>query len=139
MAEWPVGGAPLMAQSGRRACETECPCNDPSRLKLVVARLEHVPFLPPVGGAKLRGVAVGCHDLGVDERLDGFGDELDAAADEGDVDAAKEVAGTYLNNRRQFYGVPALFGLGSETKVTADDGFVVLGSGNRYAPLVNDV
>lgn len=60
-------------------------------------------------------------------------------AREGDVDAANEVAGTYLNNRRQFYGVPALFGLGSETKVTADDGFVVLGSSNRYAPLGNDV
>ncbi|NQX93387.1 MAG: beta-lactamase family protein [Erythrobacter sp.] len=60
-------------------------------------------------------------------------------AREGDVEAAQEVVGTYLNNRRPFYGVTALFSLGSETDVSADDGFLVLGEGNRFAPLGNDV
>lgn len=56
----------------------------------------------------------------------------------GDVAAAQEAAGTYINNRRPFYGVFALGTLGSEIDVTADDGFIVM-NGTRYAPLGDDV
>jgi len=59
-------------------------------------------------------------------------------ARKGDVAAAQEVAGTYLNNRRPFYGVFALDTLGSESEVTADDGFIVM-DGARYAPVGDDV
>lgn len=56
----------------------------------------------------------------------------------GDEAAAKEVAGTYLSNRRMFSGVAALFSLGTEIDVTAKDGYLLVG-GNRYAPLGEDV
>ena len=60
-------------------------------------------------------------------------------AREGDVKAAKEVAGTYLTNRRTFFGAVALFFIGTETTVTADKGFIVVDGDTRYAPLGNDV
>ncbi len=56
----------------------------------------------------------------------------------GDVEAAEEVAGTYLSNRRTFYGLFALTGLGSETDVSADNGFIVVND-IRYAPIGRDV
>lgn len=60
-------------------------------------------------------------------------------AREGDVEAAEEVAGTYLTNRRPFRGAAALFGMGEESEVTADEGFLVVNGETRYAPLGNDV
>ena len=59
-------------------------------------------------------------------------------ARKGDVAAAQEVAGTYLNNRREFGEVPAQFSPRLPIDVTADDGFIVM-EGARYAPLENDV
>ena len=56
----------------------------------------------------------------------------------GDAKAAEETAGTYLGNRRQFTGLLAVTGLGGETEVEADDGFLVVGD-TRYAPLGNDI
>lgn len=56
----------------------------------------------------------------------------------GSVRAAEDVAGTYRNNRRSFYGVPALFSLGQEIDVTAEDGFIVMNE-TRYAPLGKDI
>jgi CubicO group peptidase (beta-lactamase class C family) len=56
----------------------------------------------------------------------------------GDIAAAKEAAGTYLTNRRPFYGVAALFSLGSEIDVAADDGYIVMNE-TRYAPIADDV
>jgi hypothetical protein len=55
-----------------------------------------------------------------------------------DVAAAQEVAGTYLNNRREFGEVPAHFSPRLPIDATADDGFIVM-EGARYAPLGNDV
>ena len=59
-------------------------------------------------------------------------------ARKGDVAAAQEVAGTYLNNRREFGEVPAHLSPRLPIDVTADDGFIVM-EGARYAPLGNDV
>ena len=59
-------------------------------------------------------------------------------AREGDAEAAEEIAGTYLSNRRPFVGAPALLNIGTEIDVAASDGFVILG-GRRYAPLTDDV
>ncbi|MGS2721493.1 serine hydrolase domain-containing protein [Paraglaciecola aestuariivivens] len=60
----------------------------------------------------------------------------------GNVEAAKQVAGTYLNNRRpQNHGV-ALYGMGNDIKIRAtDDGYLVLPGSKeaRYAPLSKDV
>lgn len=57
----------------------------------------------------------------------------------GDAEAAEEVAGTYLNNRRPFFGGLALVTLGSEVDISAVDGFVIVGGDTRYAPLGDDI
>lgn len=69
-----------------------------------------------------------------------------AAADfrmrEGDVEAAEEVAGSYLNNRRPFRGGMALTAIGGDTTISANEGFITMPTGSgqtRYAPLAADV
>jgi CubicO group peptidase (beta-lactamase class C family) len=55
-----------------------------------------------------------------------------------DVAAAQEVAGTYLNNRRDFSDVSEQESPTLPINVTADDGFIVM-DGTRYAPVGDDV
>lgn len=56
----------------------------------------------------------------------------------GDIGAAQEVAGTYLNNRRNFSDVAEQESPRLPITVAADDGFIVM-EGTRYAPLGDDV
>ena len=61
---------------------------------------------------------------------------------EGDVEAAEEVAGSYMNNRRPFRGAIALTSLGGDITISAKDGFIIMPTGAgqaRYAPLAKDV
>ncbi|MBV7256419.1 beta-lactamase family protein [Pacificimonas sp. WHA3] len=60
----------------------------------------------------------------------------------GDVDAANEVAGTYLNNRRPQGSGAAIAGMATDMNVRAtDDGYLVVPgrSETRYAPLAKDI
>ena len=57
----------------------------------------------------------------------------------GNVQLAEEVAGTYLNNRRPFFGGFALASIGSEIDISAVDGFVIVGGETRYAPSGDDI
>jgi hypothetical protein len=74
-------------------------------------------------------------------QVTGTGTLADFLALKGNIEEAKAIAGTYLNNRRPFTGGANLFNLGTDTKVSAtEDGYLLFGSTpTRYAPIADDI